>query len=77
MRQVQDKNREQPCQPDPYFRPPPSLLDNLLPESPKTNTVIKTNIDIDFGKNLPHEEGIISELNHRPDKTYFQELKDL
>ena len=29
MRQVQDKNREQPCQPDPYFRPPPSLQDNL------------------------------------------------
>ena len=22
-RQVQDKNREQPCQPVPYFRPPP------------------------------------------------------
>ena len=29
MRQVQDKNREQPCQPDPYFRPPPRLPDNL------------------------------------------------
>ena len=28
-RQVQDKNREQPCKPDPYFRPPPRLLDNL------------------------------------------------
>ena len=24
-RQVQDKNREQPFQPDPYFRPPPRL----------------------------------------------------
>ena len=29
MRQVQDKNREYPCQPDPYFRPPPRLPDNL------------------------------------------------
>ena len=28
-RQVQDKNREQPCQPDPYFRPPPRPPDNL------------------------------------------------
>ena len=28
-RQVQDKNREQPCQSDPYFRPPPRLPDNL------------------------------------------------
>ena len=29
MRQVQDRNREYPCQPDPYFRPPPRLPDNL------------------------------------------------
>ena len=29
MRQVQGKNREQPCQPDPYFRPPPRPPDNL------------------------------------------------
>ena len=28
-RQVQDKNREHSCQPDPYFRPPPRLPDNL------------------------------------------------
>ena len=36
--QVQDKNREQLCQPDPYFRPPPRLPDNLQPESLKTNS---------------------------------------
>ena len=47
-RQVQDKNREQPCQPDPYFRPPSRPPDNLQPESPKTNTVTKMNIGIDF-----------------------------
>ena len=35
------------------------------------------NIDIDFEENSPHQEGIISELYQRPDKTYFQELKDL
>ena len=28
-RQVQDKNREQPFQLDPYFRSPPRLSDNL------------------------------------------------
>ena len=28
-RQVRNKNREQPCQLDPYFRPPPRLPDNL------------------------------------------------
>ena len=35
------------------------------------------NIDIDFKENSPHQEGIISELYQRLDKTYFQELKDL
>ena len=30
-RQARDKNREQPCQPDPYFRPPPRPPDNLWP----------------------------------------------
>ena len=28
-RHIQDKNREQPFQPDPYFRPPPRWPDNL------------------------------------------------
>ena len=35
------------------------------------------NTDVDFKENLPHQEGIISELYQRPDETYFQELKDL
>ena len=34
-------------------------------------------IDIDFEENSPHQEGIISELYQRPDKTYFEEPKDL
>ena len=61
----------------PIFKPPPRLPDNLWPESSKTNTVTKTNIDVDFEENSPHQEGIISELYQRPDKTYFQEPKDL
>ena len=28
-RQVQDRNRKYPCQPDPYFRPPAKPPDNL------------------------------------------------
>ena len=35
------------------------------------------NIDVDFEENSPHQEGIISELYQRPDKTYYQEPKDL
>ena len=29
MRQVRDRNREYPCQPEPYFRSPPRPPDNL------------------------------------------------
>ena len=74
MRQVQDKNREYPCQPDPYFRPPPRPPDNLRPQCLKTNTVSKTNIDIEFEENLPNQEGIISEIYQRP-KTIFKNQK--
>ena len=35
------------------------------------------NIDVDFEENSLHQEGIISELYQRPNKTYFQEIKDL
>ena len=51
QRQVQDKNREQPFYPDPFFRPPPRLPDNLQPESLKTNTTTKSKIEIDFEEN--------------------------
>ena len=77
QRQVQDKNREQPFYPDPFFRPLSRLPDNLQPESPKTNTTTKSKIEIDFEENSPHQEGIISELYQRLNKTYFQEPKDL
>ena len=76
-RQVQDKNREQPFYPEPFFRPPPRPPDNLQPESLKTNTATKSKIDINFEENSPHQEGIISELYQRPNKTYFQKPKDL
>ena len=76
-RQIQDKNRKQPFDPDPFFRPPPRPPDNLWPESPRTHTTNKSKIDIDFEENSPHQEGIISELYQRPDETYFQEPKDL
>ena len=34
-------------------------------------------IDIKFEENSPHQEGIILEFYLRPNKSYFQELKDL
>ena len=46
-------------------------------EVQKTNTTNASSIDIEFEENLPHQEGIISEIYQRPDKSYFQEPKDL
>ena len=77
MRQVQDRDREYPCQPNPYFSPPSRPPDNLQLRSLKTNTTNKSDIDIEFAENLPHQEGIISEIYQRPNINYFQELKDL
>ena len=37
----------------------------------------KPKIDIEFEENSPHQEGIILEVYKRPDKSYFQEPKDL
>ena len=34
-------------------------------------------IDIKFEENSPHQEGISSEVYQRPNKSYFQEPKDL
>ena len=34
-------------------------------------------IDVEFKENSPHQEGIISEFYQRPNKSYFQEPKNL
>ena len=74
-RQVQDKNREQPFYPDPFFRPPPRLPDNLQPESPKTNTATKSKIDIDFEGNSPHQEGLFLNYIKDPIKLILKKQK--
>ena len=71
---IQDKNRELPFQPDPIYRPSPRPPENLLPQS-KPDT--RPKIDIEFKENSPYQEGIISEAYQRPDKSYFQKLKEL
>ena len=38
---------------------------------------MKPKIDIEFEENSPHQEGIILEVYQRPNKSYFQEPKDL
>ena len=76
-KKIQGKNREQPFYLDSIYRPPARLPDNLRPNHPESKLDTKPKIDIEFEENSPHEEGIISEAYQRPDKSYFQELKDL
>ena len=52
-------------------------LENLWPNSPENKPDTKPKIYIEFEKNSPHQEGIISEFYQRPNKSYFQEPKDL
>ena len=74
---IQGKNREQPFYPDPIYRPPPRPPDNLRPNQQESESDTKPKIDIKFKENLPHQEGTILEFYQRPNKSYFQELKDL
>ena len=76
-RMIQDKTRELPFYTDPIYRSPPRLPDNLWPNSPESKPDSRPKIDIEFEENSQHYKGIISEFYQRPNKSYFQELRDL
>ena len=76
-KEIQGKNREQPFYPDPIYRPSPRPPEYLQPESPENKSVPKPKIDIEFEENSLHQEGIISVFCQRPNKSYFQQPKDL
>ena len=55
----------------PQTRLPPKLPDNLSKEKEVQS------LKIEIEENSPFQEGIISEVYERPDKSYFQELIEL
>ena len=72
-----------PFHPDPTYRSPPKPIRSNVPRSqessqssPSTEN-IKPDINLDFEENSPFQEGIISEAYQRPDKSSFQEPKEL
>ena len=70
--------RKVPIFPDPLLRPPPKLPD--LKENRRDLSGLDMDINTDFEENTPYQEGIISEMYERPDKSYIKEppeLKDL
>ena len=76
-RTIQDKNRDLPFHPDPIYRSPPRPPENLWPQNLESKADTSPNIYIEFEENSLYQEGIISEAYQRPDKSYFQELKEL
>ena len=74
---LQDKNRELPFYPDPIYRPPPRPPANLRPQNSESKAGTSSKIDIEFNENSLYQEGIISKAYQRPDKSYFQEPKEL
>ena len=74
---VQDKNRELPFYPDLIYRAPPRSPENLPPQNSESKADTSPKIDIEFEENSPYQEGIISKAYQRPDKSYFQEPKEL
>ena len=62
--------------PGPIFRPPPkSIRQNV--QSLQNTKDINPNINFDFEENSPFQEGVMPQTFQRPDKYFFQELKEL
>ena len=64
----------------PIYGPPPKPIkqDVSYPQSSQSSTNIKNiNPNFDFKENSPFQEGVMSETFQRPDKSFFQEPKEL
>ena len=70
---IHDISREIPTYQDPIYRPPPKPIEIPLQEIPRKITDSDMEIKMDFEENSPYQEGVISEIYQRPDKSYFQE----
>ena len=72
-----------PFHPGPAYRPPPNAIRSNVPRSKEISQSLSSvdninpDIELDFEENLPFQEGVISETFQRPDKTFFQDSKEL
>ena len=68
-------NNSNPFMPDVPLHPDPLLK---IPKQQNTHEISHNpNINLDFEENLLFQEGIMSETFQRPDKSFFQNPKDL
>ena len=72
-----------PFHPGPTYRPSPKPIRSNVPrsqeslQSPSSIENINPDIYLDFEENSLFQEGVISETFQRPDKTFFQDPKEL
>ena len=74
---IQDKSIELSFYPYLIYRPPPRPPENLQPHSPESKPDTRPKIDVEFEETSLYQEEIISKAYQRPDKSYFQELREL
>ena len=68
-------NNMNPFLPDVPLHQDPLLKPSTLQNTNKTRS--SPNINLDFEENSPFQEGVISEIFQRPDKSFFQNPKEL
>ena len=73
---IQDVSREIPIYSDPVYRPPQTNK-TLIPNIPRSLSDIDPEPTRNFEDNSPFQECVISEMYHRPDKSYFHEPQEL
>ena len=68
-----------PLMPDAAFHPGPILRPTLKPikQNVQCSQNINPNINFDLEENLPFQEGVMSEMFQRLDKSFFQKPKEL
>ena len=79
---MQDIRRKIPAYADPFYRPPPKPTETptqVIPRKVLDSDIdsLEQDINTDFEKNSPHQEGVISAIYQRPDKSHFQEPPEL
>ena len=79
---MQDIRGEIPAYADPIYRPPPKPTEiplQVIPRKPVDSDTddLEQDINMAFVENFPYQEGVISEMYQRPDRSYFQEPPEL
>ena len=66
-----------PNYPDPVMKPPPRPPDKMTQNDRQINLDLDLEINQDFEENSPYQEGIISEIFQRPEKSQLVEPPEL